>query len=46
MKWWKIMREAKPHLICEKCRKCSWIVRCCVVDLDVIAWCEKPYFEE
>ena len=23
MKWWKIMRNAQPHLICEKCRNCD-----------------------
>ena len=27
-------------------RKCSWIVRCRIVDLDVIAWCEIPTFKE
>ena len=27
-------------------RKCSWIVRCRIVDLDVIAWCEIPVFGE
>lgn len=27
-------------------RKCSWIVRCRIVNLDVIAWCEIPEFME
>ena len=26
--------------------KCSWIVRCRIVDLNVIAWCEIPQFKE
>lgn len=27
-------------------RKCNWIVRCRIVNLDVIAWCEIPQFKE
>ena len=27
-------------------RKCSWIVRCRIVDLDVVAWYEIPQFKE